>query len=197
MLGDIHKGLVSTVIVKDMSRLGRNYLMVGQYVEIEFPKHNVRFIAISDNVDSAKGMNDLLPIHNLMNEWYSRDISKKVRAMIRQKGNSGQSIASKLPYGYYNTPEDKQTWLIDESAANVVRRIFDLYLNQSFGMYQIARILKAEGIPRPTYHRRMAKGIKVEADDLCVWSASVVRDILQHREYIGDTVNFRTEITSA
>ena len=196
MLGDIHKGLVSTVIVKDMSRLGRNYLMVGQYVEIEFPKHNVRFIAISDNVDSAKGMNDLLPIHNLMNEWYSRDISKKVRAMIRQKGNSGQSIASKLPYGYYNTPEDKQTWLIDESAANVVRRIFDLYLNQSFGMYQIARILKAEGIPRPTYHRRMAKGIKVEADDLCVWSASVVRDILQHREYIGDTVNFRTEITS-
>lgn len=196
MLGDIHKGLVSTVIVKDMSRLGRNYLMVGQYVEIEFPKHNVRFIAISDNVDSAKGMNDLLPIHNLMNEWYSRDISKKVRAMIRQKGNSGQSIASKLPYGYYNTPEDKQTWLIDESAANVVRRIFDLYLNQSFGMYQIARILKAEGIPRPTYHRRMAKGIKVEADDLCVWNASVVRDILQHREYIGDTVNFRTEITS-
>ena len=196
MLGDIHKGFVSTVIVKDMSRLGRNYLMVGQYVEIEFPKHNVRFIAISDNVDSAKGMNDLLPIHNLMNEWYSRDISKKVRAMIRQKGNSGQSIASKLPYGYYNTPEDKQTWLIDESAANVVHRIFDLYLNQSFGMYQIARILKAEGIPRPTYHRRMAKGIKVEADDLCVWSASVVRDILQHREYIGDTVNFRTEITS-
>ena len=187
---------VSTIIVKDISRLGRNYLMVGQYVEIEFPKHNVRFIAISDNVDSAKGMNDLLPIHNLMNEWYSRDISKKVCAMIRQKGNSGQSIASKLPYGYYNTPEDKQTWLIDESAANVVRRIFDLYLNQSFGMYQIARILKAEGIPRPTYHRRMAKGIKVEADDLCVWSASVVRDILQHREYIGDTVNFRTEITS-
>lgn len=196
MLGDIHKGFVSTVIVKDMSRLGRNYLMVGQYVEIEFPKHNVRFIAISDNVDSAKEMNDLLPIHNLMNEWYSRDISKKVRAMIRQKGNSGQSIASKLPYGYYNTPEDKQTWLIDESAANVVRRIFDLYLNQSFGMYQIARILKAEGIPRPTYHRRMAKGIKVEADDLCVWNASVVRNILQHREYIGDTVNFRTEITS-
>lgn len=196
MLGDIQKGLVSTVIVKDMSRLGRNYLMVGQYVEMEFPKHNVRFIAISDNVDSAKGMNDLLPIHNLMNEWYSRDISKKVRAMIRQKGNSGQAIASKLPYGYYNTPEDKQKWLIDESAANVVRKIFDLYLNQSFGMYQIAKILKAEGVPKPTYHRRLAKGIKVEADDLCVWSASVVRGILQHREYIGDTVNFRTEITS-
>ena len=196
MLSDINKGLVSTVIVKDMSRLGRNYLMVGQYVEMEFPKHNVRFIAISDNVDSAKGMNDLLPINNLMNEWYSRDISKKVRAMIRQKGNSGQSISSKLPYGYYNTPEDKQNWLIDESAAKVVREIFDLYLNQSFGMYQIAQILKAKEVPRPTYHRRLAKGLKVEADDLCVWSASVVRGILQHREYVGDTVNFRTEITS-
>ncbi len=196
MLSDIKKGLVGTVIVKDMSRLGRNYLMVGQYVEMEFPKHNVRFIAISDNVDSAKGMNDLLPINNLMNEWYSRDISKKVRSMIRQKGNSGQSISSKLPYGYYNTPKDKQTWLIDELAAEVVRKIFDLYLNQSFGMYQIAKILKAEGVPRPTYHRRLSKGIKVEAEDLCVWSASVIRDILQHREYIGDTVNFRTEITS-
>ena len=141
-------------------------------------------------------MNDLLPINNLMNEWYSRDISKKVRAMIRQKGNSGQSISSKLPYGYYNTPEDKQNWLIDESAAKVVREIFDLYLNQSFGMYQIAQILKAKEVPRPTYHRRLAKGLKVEADDLCVWSASVVRGILQHREYVGDTVNFRTEITS-
>lgn len=82
MLGDIHKGLVSTVIVKDMSRLRRNYLMVGQYVEIEFPKHNVRFIAISDNVDSAKGMNDLLPIHNLMNEWYSRDTSERKQRSV-------------------------------------------------------------------------------------------------------------------
>ena len=196
MLGDIKKGLVSAVIVKDMSRLGRNYLMVGQYVEIEFPKHDVRFIAISDNVDSAKGMNDLLPINNLMNEWYSRDISKKVRAMIHQKGNSGQAISSKLPYGYYNTSEDKQTWLVDEFAAEVVRKIFDLYLNQSFGMYQIAQILKAECVPRPTYHRQLSKGIKVEADDLCVWSASVVREILKRREYTGDTVNFRTEITS-
>ncbi len=85
MMNDIKNGLVGTVIVKDMSRLGRNYLMVGQYVEIDFPKYDVRFIAISDNVDSAKGMNDLLPINNLMNEWYSRDISKKIRSMVRQK----------------------------------------------------------------------------------------------------------------
>ena len=88
-MNDIKNELVGTVIVKDMSRLGRNYLMVGQYVEIDFPKYDVRFIAISDHVDSAKGMNDLLPINNLMNEWYSRDISKKIRSMVRQKGNSG------------------------------------------------------------------------------------------------------------
>ena len=197
MIADIEAGKIDCVITKDLSRLGRNYIEAGSYIEIFFPKHHVRYIAITDGVDSLTRQEmDITPFKNILNDMYSRDISKKVRAMIRQKGNSGQSIASKLPYGYYNTPEDKQTWLIDESAANVVRRIFDLYLNQSFGMYQIARILKAEGIPRPTYHRRMAKGIKVEADDLCVWSASVVRDILQHREYIGDTVNFRTEITS-
>ena len=117
MMNDIKNGLVGTVIVKDMSRLGRNYLMVGQYVEIDFPKYDVRFIAISDNVDSAKGMNDLLPINNLMNEWYSRDISKKIRSMVRQKGNSGQHITSKLPYGYYNTHENKQDWQVDEEAA--------------------------------------------------------------------------------
>lgn len=196
MLSDINKGLVSAVIVKDMSRLGRNYLMVGQYVEIEFPKHNVRFIAISDNVDSAKGINDLLPINNLMNEWYSRDISKKVRAMIRQKGNSGQSGSSKLPYGYYNTPEDRQTWQIDEAAAKVVRKIFDLYLNQSYGIYEIAKILEAEEIPIPHYHRLLAKGKKVEAENLYRWNGSVVRYILLHQEYVGDTVNFCTEIKS-
>ena len=103
MMENVENGIIETIVVKDMSRFGRNYILVGQYVEIDFPKYDVRFIAISDNVDSAKGMNDLLPINNLMNEWYSRDISKKIRSMVRQKGNSGQHITSKLPYGYYNT----------------------------------------------------------------------------------------------
>ena len=138
MMDDIKNGLIGTVIVKDMSRLGRNYLMVGQYVEIDFPKYDVRFIAISDNVDSAKGMNDLLPINNLMNEWYSRDISKKIRSMVRQKGNSGQHITSKLPYGYYNTPENKQDWQVDEEAAKVAREIFELYVHHAMGTKQIA-----------------------------------------------------------
>lgn len=126
MMEDIRHGLVKTVIIKDMSRFGRNYLMVGQYTEIELPKYGVRLIAVNDNVDTAKGTNDLLPINNLMNEWYSKDISKKVRAMIQHKGKSGQSVSSRVPYDYYNLPEDKQKWLINDEEAEVVRLIFDL-----------------------------------------------------------------------
>ena len=196
MMNDIRNGLVGTVIVKDMSRLGRNYLMVGQYVEIEFPKHNIRFIAISDNVDSAKGMNDLLPIHNLMNEWYSRDISKKVRAMVRQKGNSGQHITSKLPYGYYNTSEDKQTWLIDEEASEVVREIFDLYVHHAMGTKQIAQRLTAEKRMGITYHKKLYHGVEVTGKNMYSWCSATVASILKRQEYVGDTVNFRTEITS-
>lgn len=196
MMNDIRNGLVGTVIVKDMSRLGRNYLMVGQYVEIDFPKYNVRFIAISDNVDSAKGMNDLLPINNLMNEWYSRDISKKIRSMVRQKGNSGQHITSKLPYGYYNTPENKQVWLIDEEAAEVVREIFDLYVHHAMGTKQIALQLQAEKRIGIQYYRKMKRGISVTAENIYSWCSATVVSILKRQEYVGDTVNFRTQITS-
>ena len=169
MMDDIKNGLVGAVIVKDMSRLGRNYLMVGQYVEIDFPKYDVRFIAISDNVDSAKGMNDLLPINNLMNEWYSRDISKKIRSMVHQKGNSGQHITSKLPYGYYNTPENKQDWQVDEEAAERV------------------------GVE---YHKKIGKGIVVTAENIYLWNSGTIAAILKRQEYVGDTVNFRTQIAS-
>lgn len=196
MMNDIRNGLVGTVIVKDMSRLGRNYLMVGQYVEIDFPKYNVHFIAISDNVDSAKGMNDLLPINNLMNEWYSRDISKKIRSMVRQKGNSGQHITSKLPYGYYNTPENKQVWLIDEEAAEVVREIFDLYVHHAMGTKQIALQLQAEKRIGIQYYRKMKRGISVTAENIYSWCSATVVSILKRQEYVGDTVNFRTQITS-
>ena len=196
MMNDIRNGLVGTVIVKDMSRLGRNYLMVGQYVEIDFPKYNVRFIAISDNVDSAKGMNDLLPINNLMNEWYSRDISKIIRSMVRQKGNSGQHITSKLPYGYYNTPENKQVWQIDEEAAEVVREIFDLYVHHAMGTKQIALQLQAEKRIGIQYYRKMKRGISVTAENIYSWYSATVVSILKRQEYVGDTANFRTQITS-
>ena len=165
MIEDIRSGLIGTVIFKDMSRLGRNYLMVGQYTEIEFPKYNVRYIAISDNVDSAKGTNDLLPINNLMNEWYSRDISKKIRAQIHHKGRSGQAITSKLPYGYRRNPKDKNEWIVDETASQVVKEIFDMYLNQSLGMKVIARLLNERKIVSPDSHRMLLKGINVDEDN--------------------------------
>jgi len=196
MMNDIRNGLVGTVIVKDMSRLGRNYLMVGQYVEIDFPKYNIRFIAISDNVDSAKGINDLLPINNLMNEWYSRDVSKKIRSMVYQKGNSGQHITSNLPYGYYNTPENKQAWLIDEEATEVVREIFDLYVHHAMGTKQIALQLQAEKRISAKYHKQIRKGVQVTADNIYLWKNGTVLSILKRQEYAGDTVNFRTQTVS-
>ncbi|MCD7891674.1 MAG: recombinase family protein [Ruminococcus sp.] len=128
--------------------------------------------------------------------WYSRDISKKVRSMIRQKGNSGQSITSKLPYGYRRSTENKDEWIIDEFAADVVRRIFDLYLNKSLGVQEISRILEADKIPIPHYHRLLANGAEVDADRMYKWNYSVVRNILMRQEYVGDTVNFRSEIKS-
>lgn len=196
MLEDIRSGLIGTVIFKDMSRLGRNYLMVGQYTEIEFPKYNVRYIAISDNVDSAKGTNDLLPINNLMNEWYSRDISKKIRAQIHHKGRSGQAVTTKLPYGYKRSPDDINEWIIDETASSIVKEIFDMYLNQSLGMKVISRILNERKIVSPDSHRILLKGLEVDENKLYCWSGATIRRILRRREYVGDTVNFRTEITS-
>lgn len=196
MMEDIRQGLIKTVIIKDMSRFGRNYLLVGQYTEIEFPKYGIRLIAVNDNVDTAKGTNDLLPINNLMNEWYSRDISKKVTAMIQHKGKSGQSVSSLIPYGYYNSPEDKQKWLINEKEAEVVRLIFDLYLNYNYNMTDIANILKEKQIIRPKYKKNVSTEIKVSEDDLYNWSKTTIKDIPRRREYIGDTVNFRSESVS-
>lgn len=195
MMSDIKKGLVETVIVKDMSRLGRNYLMVGQYTELEFPKYGIRFIAINDNVDSDKGMNEFLPIHNLINEFYSRDISKKIRSTVRQKGNSGQAVTSALPYGYIRNPQDKNEWIIDEYAGEIVRRIFDYYVNQMMSANEIAKILTSEKHLVPRVYRRARKGIEVDKTAY-QWSVSTITQMLKHQEYVGDTVNFRYEITS-
>ncbi len=195
MMNDIRNGLIGTVIVKDMSRLGRNYLMVGQYTEIEFPKYNIRFIAISDNVDSDEGMSDLLPINNLINEFYSRDISKKIRSMVRQKGNSGQAVTSALPYGYIRNPQDKKEWIIDQYAGEIVKRIFDYYVNQVMSANEIAKILTSEKHLVPSMYRRARKGIEVDKN-ACQWNVSTIIQILRHQEYVGDTVNFRYEITS-
>lgn len=123
MITDIEQGLVGTVIVKDLSRLSRNYLVTGQYTEIIFPNYNVRFIAISDNVDSDEGLSDLLPFSNLIKEWYCRDISHKQMAVIQQKGNAGQRLTTRAIYGYKKSAENKHKWVIDETAAEIVRLI--------------------------------------------------------------------------
>ena len=147
MLRQIEKGIIGTVIVKDMSRLGRDYIMVGQLQEM-FRVNDVRLIALNDNVDTLRGEDDLVPFRNIMNEWYAKDISKKIKSTFKSKGNSGKHVASSAPYGYLKDPEDKNHWIIDEEAAEVVRRIFRMTM-EGKGPYQIAQILESEKVLIP------------------------------------------------
>ena len=192
MIEDVEQGLVGTVIVKDLSRLGRNYLITGQYTELIFPSYDVRFIAISDNVDSDEGLSDLLPFSNLINEWYCRDISRKQKAVIQQKGNAGQRLTPNAIYGYKKSQEDKHIWLIDEPAAKVVRLIFNLYVD-GYGLSKIAHHLESEQILSPSaYFGRFREG-SAAAVNPYHWSPQTIANILSKPEYCGDTVNFRTE----
>lgn len=195
MMTDIENGLVGTVIVKDLSRLGRNYLMVGQYTEMVFPSYGIRFIAINDNVDSAEGMNDLIPFSNLVNEWYSRDISKKIKAVLHQKGRSGKRLCTKPIYGYKRDPENKDNWVIDEYAANVVRRIFEMYLS-GYGVTAIAHALRDAKIVKPNVYLNYKHDETDVRDYQYEWGLSTVSAFLKRQEYCGDTVNFRTKRAS-
>ena len=152
MIAEIEAGNVATVIVKDMSRLGRDYLKVGYYTEIFFVERDVRYIAINDGVDSAKGDNDFTPFRNLFNDFYAKDTSKKVRAIKRAQGMAGEHL-TKPPYGYKVDPNDRKKWIVDEEAAAVVKRIFDLCVAGK-GPMQIAKILKAE--KAYSYHKGTA-----------------------------------------
>lgn len=195
MIADIEQGLVGTVIVKDLSRLGRNYLITGQYTEIIFPSYDVRFIAISDNVDSDEGLSDLLPFSNLINEWYCRDISRKQRAVIQQKGNAGQRLTTRAIYGYKKSAEDKHKWEIDEKAAEIVRLIYNLYLN-GYGMSKIAHYLESEKILCPSVYLSQVKSNGYANQNPYMWSNQTITQILSKQEYCGDTVNFRSERAS-
>ena len=192
MMNDIKNELVGTVIVKDMSRLGRNYLMVGQYVEIDFPKYDVRFIAISDHVDSAKGMNDLLPINNLMNEWYSRDISKKIRAVMDTKRLNGEFIGAFAPYGYLKDPNNRNTFIIDDKASKVVKRIFDMYIEGN-SMGRIVKILNDENIPCPSKYKSTHCSYKNAMVKRYKWCQETVKRILSNPTYIGNMTQHRQE----
>lgn len=189
MIEDIEDGCIGTVVVKDSSRLGRNYLGCGMYTEMVFAEYGIRFISINDNVDTFKGEDDFAPFRNIMNEWYSRDISKKQRAALQNKGRSGKRLTVRAIYGYKNNADGN--WIIDEPAAETVRLIFKLCL-EGKGVHQIANILHDKNIKIPVAYSGKGRLSERTKKDPCIWSAQTVSKILAHQEYCGDTVNFRT-----
>ena len=194
MIADIEAGIVKRVVIKDMSRLGRDYLQVGMYTEIMFPEHDVHFIAVNDGVDSKQGDNEFTPFRNIINEWYAKDTSKKIRAVMKVKGNAGEHLTTNAPYGYMKDPANPKQWVRDNDAANVVYDI-GLYVMDGYGPSQIARLLKQRKILTPAAYYE-SKGINCNVkpqDDPYGWNASTVAHILDRwREYLGHTVNFKT-----
>ena len=196
MLSRIEDGSVGTVIVKDMSRVGRDYLQVGFYTEVFFRARGVRFIAVSNGVDSADNTgSEFAPFLNIMNEWYLRDCSRKITAVLRAKGKEGKPITSNPPYGYVKDSEDKNVWLVDEEAAEIVRRIFRMAV-EGIGPYQIAKRLTEEKVEKPSYYQasRQRGNYKTMCDFETPynWTGGSVVRILERPEYMGDTVNFRS-----
>ena len=186
------QGLVANLVVKDHSRLGRNRLVVGQLLEEDFVRLDVRYIAIMDSIDTAKGISDIVPMQDLFNEWHAKNTSDKVRRVMQSKGMSGVPLTTNPPFGYMKNPNNKDEWLVDEPAAEVVRKIFDLCI-AGFGPTQIAKKLKAEKVFTPTEYwnsigRKCGKPPAIPFG----WVADTVSGILDKQEYCGDTVNFRT-----
>ena len=194
MMDDVNSGQIGAIIVKDMSRFGRDYIMVGYYTEILLPQMDIRFIAVNDNVDSEnQADNDFTPFRNIINEWYAKDTSKKIRSVLKAKGNSGKHLSVIPPFGYKKDPNDKDKWLIDEEAAQIVRKIFRMYLDGN-NMGTIARKLTEERIETPKLYAEN-RGIKhyKAATYPEIWSRISVEYILSNYEYTGSTVNFKTK----
>lgn len=197
MIAEMDAGRIGTVIVKDMSRLGRDYLKVGFYTEVAFPEADVRFIAINNGVDSANQQeSDLTPFINIFNEFYAKDTSKKIRAVFKAKGQSGKPLCTNPPYGYKKDPDDKTRWIVDDEAAAVVKEIFHLCMS-GYGPTQIAKELRKRRIETPAeYGKRVGVNVPAakqrENDDPCRWTTSTVVHILERKEYTGCTVNFKT-----
>ena len=197
MIADVEAGKIKRIIVKDMSRLGRDYLQVGMYTEIIFPDHDIHFIAVNDGVDSTQGDNEFTPFRNIINEWYAKDTSKKIRAVKKAKGMAGEHIGSHAPYGYRKNPDNLKEWLVDDEAAAVVREIFSLCVG-GYGPTQIANILTERKILCPTMYA-VSKGLKqpsVVPEIPYQWNAPAVSKILERMEYLGHTVNFKTHVKS-
>ena len=200
MLNEIESDRVVVLLTKDLSRLGRNSTMTGMFINITFAKHDVRYIAINDNFDSANQNsvdNDFAGIRMWFNEFYARDTSRKIRAVTKAKGERGERLTTNVPYGYQKDPGDNRQWIVDEEAAKVVKHIFDLCM-EGRGPMQIAKLLRDEQILNPTAYKRR-EGIKTpspETDDPYYWNPNTVVHILERQEYTGCTVNFKTYTNS-
>lgn len=193
LLDDIEMGYISVVIVKDLSRLGRDYVSVGHYTDNYFPEHNIRFIAVNDMVDSDEGENEIAPFKNVMNEMYARDISRKVRSAHRIRGNMGEPL-SQPPYGYMKSPENKKKWIIDTEAAEVVRDIYRMCLD-GMGNEAIAGELQRREILIPMAYwqsKGLNRGGKKTQPNPYKWCKTTVQKILAQQEYCGDVINFKT-----
>ena len=193
MIRQLEQGKAAAVFVKDLSRLGRNYIEVGRLTEEFFPDHDIRLVAVSDNIDTAEGENELAPIRNLFNEWYARDISKKRRISNKIKGNAGEPMGQP-PYGYIKDPNDPKHWIVDDEAAQVVRRVYSMTL-EGFGTEQIATQLEKDGVLTPRAYW-LTKGIKRpgkgKQQPPTKWNSSTITKILSLQEYCGDILNFKT-----
>ncbi|MBQ4443939.1 MAG: recombinase family protein [Clostridia bacterium] len=194
MLSDIESGEVGTVIVKDMSRFGRNYIMVGYFTEILFPTAKIRFIAVNDQVDSdCEADNEFTPFRNIINEWYAKDTSKKVRAVLHAKGMSGKHLSAVPPYGYMKDPNDKTKWILDKEAAEVVKEVFRLFV-EGKGAKEIATILTERGIDTPLIHyQKMGFPLRMRSNDPTVWTGPTIYQMLGKIDYTGCTANFKTK----
>ena len=192
MMEEVEAGRVEAIVIKDMSRLGRDYLKVGQVMEI-LRQHSVRLIAINDGVDSLKGDDDFTPFRNIMNEFYARDTSRKIRSVFKSKGMSGKHLTGTVIYGYL-WDEKREHWLVDEEAAEVVRRIFSLTM-EGYGPYQISKLLSEAKVEIPAVHlARFHEGVNRSkpVKDPYGWGSSTIVNILKKREYLGHTINFKT-----
>ena len=193
MMQQLEENRAAALLVKDLSRLGRNYIEVGRLMEEFFPEHNIRLVAVSDNIDTDEGENEMAPIRNLFNEWYARDISKKRRISNKIKGNAGEPLGQP-PYGYIKDPDNPKHWIIEEEAASTVRRIFSMTLD-GLGPEQIAAQLERDGVltPRAYWQQRGIKRPgKGDLDRPTKWGKTTIMQMLSIQEYCGDILNFKT-----
>ena len=192
MMEDVKSGKIGTIITKDLSRFGRDYLMTGQYIEMILPDYDVRYIAINDNVDTLRSENEMMVFKNVFNDWYARDCSKKIKAVFKAKGQSGKPLG-KPPYGYKKSETDKNVWIVDDEAAEVVRRVFQMCID-GYGPAQIAKALRNDNILIPTaYEQSKGKGGARPFRNPTYWGEQTINKMLDRIEYAGHTENFKTK----